>query len=657
MRRNLVPTLLALSVSAAVLAVAPKATEVGADTSTPAVTLNSPSANAGNSFGLTLAAANFTKVAGYECSLHYSSSFGVSGNYAGSLVSSSTTTFANPEAGTINFSFMNAAGVTGSGDLLTVYFSVPSSMAIGDYEIQLTIGNVYDTDLNAVSIASSYTQVHVVAGTTYYDTFSVSSSLSKSSLTQNEETIWTINSGYSYGIAAMKLTFTYDSSLLDFVSYTPRDVIKGSDVVASVNSSNPGSVVVTWASTEGKYFSSSFADLVFKSKLNANHTTSLSLTASDCCDKNLKSLKGSQTSASLSLIQSLPKLYATDVSEAISSSFKTTLMVQGSSKVAAMSVAVTYDSSLFVCTSVTGKALDTQTLMIGSTYNAGKITFSFIDTAGISADQSLIEMTFAPISIFHAIASSLTYTVTKPVDVNRQDVSLNVLPTSIALSYTTSGSSFIESWLSDLDDPRQSFTDPNACNVYFEKNETFIPSFDGTTYPASYAYTANPSSAWSRSGSQFTCLTAGYYSFQMVEGFLSISSTDVASELASANTSRSQQFAMVLKKNTDGVTICDANGFLDAKKTRLEALLAEYEAFPTALKNQVATTLCFDSLTCGDVLSILYRGDHKNADPSLGLSLTNSDSYVPVTLFSIAMLGLAFVATGIYIHIRKKTDD
>jgi hypothetical protein len=651
MRKTAIVFLFALLATATALASLSAPIPAKADTATPTVSINDANANPGNSFSITLTAASFSKVAGFECSLHYPSTFTVSSHGDGSLVSSATKTFANPSTGTVNFSFMAAAGITGNGPLLTVYFSIPSSQSVGDYTMELTIGNVYDTDLNGVSVSGVSSQIHVLAGTTYYDTFTLSGSLSKSSLAQNEETAWTLSCGYSYMIAAMKLVFTYDSSLLSLVAYTPLSAIKGSDVVASVNSATAGSVIVSWAATSGKSFWGSFATISFKSKLNAANSTTLTAVVSDCCDANLKSLKGSETTAALSMVQALPKLYATDVSEPVSSFFKTTLLVQGSSKVAAMSVTVNYNSSLFLCTAVTSKVKDDETLVIGSQYNAGKITFSFIDTSGISADQSLIEMVFAPISQFHEISANLTYSVQKLVDINRKDITLTIVPTTISLSYTPASYALEqESWISDLASQKQEFANPSNMVAYLASNDSFVPSFNGTIYPSSYSATFS-TSAFSRSGTTFTCLTAGYYSFNLSDGLLVITLVNETTLMNLADSSRASQYASVLKKNTDGVTICDENGFLASKKIRLTSLIAEYDAYPTSLKSKVDSTLCYGTVSCQEVLTVIRRGI-RNGSPSGAKNQALEESSMPY--YSIGILTiLALSGSLLFIYKRK----
>jgi len=796
----------------------------------PSLSFSESTSSPGSSFGITVYGQNFANVSAGELSLHYSTYFTPSGNYNGYFLNGATSTLASPSAGTTNFSFATSGAINGNGDLFTMWFNVASTCPVGDYTIDLAVGGFYDKALNPISIPSLNNKVHIQTSTSS-NSLSPSSSFTPTSIAQGKTTTFALSCSYSYHMASAQIAMAYDASKLKFNSFTFVGSFLSNDLLFSVNSKTAGTILVSAASTTGKDFWGVFANAVFTSLIDQDTTTVVSADITEVYDASLKAIRGGTVSSTLTLTKSLPTFSGTDISLSAPQAFDVTLSLSGTSKIAAADFIVTYDSLQLCATQVTSLAKSGQFLTINPTYNAGSIKFSFIDTSGISSDQNLIKISFAPQSLFRSIDTTLTYSATDAVDVASKAVNLNYIPTSIKAPYSLTSVNYEESWIASLTPKSQSFADANNVYLYCNAGDSLTPSFNGmaftgaidcvlgtsdltytiadgavtitgysgsdtaitipsmmhgypvrkigdsafsgnsrivsvnfpntltsigtnafygcstltslifpssiTSYgdgaffganqlhdvkflsssvPASlgndlfgyawdssyfrilvpvaslsaykaianslwqtyavpkiYGYNSDgsiasvhrpialaestPSEPFTQGGSLLTCQMAGTYHFVLENGTLTIEEVYDGTGFNEAYNTRASQYAALLKVNTDGVTICDASGFLSEKKIVLEALLKEYEAFPTALKNQVAATPCFDSLTCGDVLSILYRGDHKNADPSLGLSLTNSDSFVPVTLFSIAMLGLAFVATGIYIHIRKKTDD
>ena len=119
------------------------------------VTASAATVTAGNTATVTVKAENFTDVATLEVYIYYDPTvLTLSSTSNGSLLSDAQASVNTAEAGTVKLVAMALNGISGSGNLLSLYFKTTADCAPSTYPITVAIGNAFSVGFAPVTISA-----------------------------------------------------------------------------------------------------------------------------------------------------------------------------------------------------------------------------------------------------------------------------------------------------------------------------------------------------------------------------------------------------------------------------------------------------------------------------------------------------------------------
>lgn len=620
--------------------------------SLPSISVNSPSVQAGSSGAFTIDGNDFLNVGALELSVFYPSNYvSVYSHYLGALTPSGTNNINYSTQGVTKFSFVSSTqnGVNGSGQLFTIYFSLANDTPIEDICVDIAIGEVYDVSLNPININSIHAYIDVVPAPTYISRIDISATKDKTSYLEAEEALITLNTSYTYGLSALKLTITFDYSSFSFESFLFTPNWNTSNDLYSINANSPGTIVITYASLSGKYLSGTLANLKLRALIDENTISNVGMTLSDCYDANLAPLNGSAYELEIKTISSLPRMYFEDIALDNPDEFSMTLNLDGRSLLAAVDVIISYDKSKIVATEVTPAGLPGQFIMINPTFNNGQVRFSFIDMDGIDSNQSLISIKFIPTDYFTFIDTNLSLSTVSPVDKNSNPVLLSLVNPSILIEFTLTSIEIQASWLEGL--PSDKFTiHSETPSLYVNTNNSFSIYINEQLFDGEISFNL---ADFSNASGRLAALKNGVYLISFSNSVATITSTTNEADIEKAYNDRAFQYTNLLRLHTDGVTICNTSGILDNKLDTINYLVTEYQNFPSDLRNIIDTMPSSDNgSSVFETMQVLARALEKaNINPSGLLKYSESKTYLSFFIVS-SLIGCTLL---VFFTTRKET--
>ncbi len=338
-------------------------------------------------------------------------------------------------AGVISFKGMHVAGVSGTSvRLMRVSLRAASDAEPGAYSIGLTVGTAKDTALADVVFAKQAGSVTVTKAQPAQATFY--SALLADSVEVGDRVTYQLKASNPAGMAAGQFSFTYDSDRLEFLEAKLLSGLQTEDYEYSVNSNNPGLVMVAWISS-APAASGPLLELSFQA-VEAG-SAAIVCTPSSLADTAGSGITAAAVSRTVTITQkedsSLPA-FRLELQEKAQTNepFTLTAVVDGSSALAAADFTVSYDTNVLVCQSVTkaGTGEDAVTVEVNPNFSGGAVKFSMICSAGITRDTELVQMTFQAKNN-SAATTELKTAVSDATDAALKTVALEALPAQLSI--------------------------------------------------------------------------------------------------------------------------------------------------------------------------------------------------------------------------------
>ncbi len=370
----------------------------------PTVTASDVETTVGSGVYVYIYGNDFTDIAGLELLIGYDPDvFSLGGCYSSGLLQNTSSEFNTETDGQITLNMISADGVTGSGTLLYFILYVKDDAKIGSYTVDIAVGECYGKDLTAVAIASTSCKVNVKKASVAQKAVSFWSSVSTgNALKQGDDFTITYATSNSYSFASCNFEISYDRSLLQ-VNYAKfgNELINLNGAVYDVNTNIAGYIKATFIALSGvSDYLSDVMTVSFKVLQDTTENTTVDFSASEIYDSELIAYGGNSIRTSVQIEKTVPtvtnpKIYIKDLITS-SRTFDLEIIAEGNSAVAVGDFLVSYDASIYTCTSVT-KILDGAMLIGNPSYKDGVAKFSFICENGITEDTVLAKLTFTVI--------------------------------------------------------------------------------------------------------------------------------------------------------------------------------------------------------------------------------------------------------------------
>lgn len=254
----------------------------------PALSAESKTVNAGEQFTVAVSLANATTVYGGNFTLQYDSSLLTADSYEFSSIVSGHTKNCNlnyQSAGNmIRVTFSGASAVTASGALITFTFTAKENVS-GSAALQFNAYKMYDENGSAITSTATGSTITIVAEPVVSPTLSVSSK----TVTEGSTVSVPIVISDSEAVYGGNFTLQYDSNLLSADSYSFGSIVSGHTKNCNLDYQSAGNLIrVTFSGAEAISADGTLITLTFTAKTAG--TASLQFNAYKMYDENGSSI-------------------------------------------------------------------------------------------------------------------------------------------------------------------------------------------------------------------------------------------------------------------------------------------------------------------------------------------------------------------------------
>ena len=357
-----------------------------------------------------LRANDFVDVAVIDIELYYDSSV-MSVHYVsnGTLFNGASVSTNTSVDGTVKISAMSVKGFNSttsnySNRMMTVCFKIKADCPIGNYPIAVTVGHAYDNNFTPVDISGVNGVVTVTKAAA--QNFPIYGTISNSQVQTGDTLSINVYHSSSYKFASADFHIEYDRELLKFNSIELDSKLLAEGAVHSINSANPGIVVISFASTNAVSASNLFK-VHFDVIADIDAKTNISFIASDVYTDDLiayapYTLNSEITITKKEILPDNPDLFITTIPYVVGEESTATVNLEANAPVAAGDFSIKYDNNVFSVTHVTAsnEVLSNGALVvINDNFSNGEIKFSYVNEKGFfDKAMPIIEISLTPIS-------------------------------------------------------------------------------------------------------------------------------------------------------------------------------------------------------------------------------------------------------------------
>lgn len=424
-----------------------------------------------------LRADNFVDVAVVDIELYYDSSV-MSVHYVsnGTLFNGASVSTNTSTSGMVKISAMSVKGFNSttsiySNRMMTICFKITADCPVGNYPIAVTVGHAYDSTFTPVDISGANGIVTVTKAAA--KNFPIYGTISNSQVQTGDTLNINVYHSSSYKFASADFHIEYDRELLKFNSIELDSKLLAEGAVHSINSANPGLIVVSFASTNAVSASNLFK-VHFDVIADVDAKTNISFIASDVYTDDLiayapYTLNSEITITKKEISPDNPDLFITTSPYVVGEESTAIVNLEANAPVAAGDFCIKYDKNIFSVTNVTAsnEALSSGALVvINDNFRNGEIKFSYVNEKGFfDKEMPIIKFSLKP------IASPDKHFMITPdgfgvCDINFNDIKLDFIagtncifdakiikPTCTEKGYTSYLCSCGEKYMSDYIDP------------------------------------------------------------------------------------------------------------------------------------------------------------------------------------------------------------
>lgn len=402
----------------------------------PAVYASSTTTRQGDYAYVNIEAENFIAVGSLEVFVYYdTTALTFNSSYENGL-NSGNICEVNDSGGVINLSTLSLDGMEGSGSLWRLTFRVADDAVVGDYNINVAVGEVYSTALEPVSVSARGGKITVTERPAAINNIYVYSStgVAVHEGEQTEVKFYTYN---AYGLAAADFEIEYDPARLELNEVAlGNSLLQAEGAIWSANTDTAGYIKISYINLKG--ISGAADPLVtcsFTVIGNAEQSVPVSLKLGGMYDADQNAIKSDGATANISTLYTPPVITYPSVHiggyTGTDGQFEVQVVAEGATGLAAGDFVVSYDSAVLECVSVE-KSVAENIVVVNPNFAEGEVRFSFISEDGISADMAMVTITFAP--LISSGETQLNVSGNNLVDAEFNAVTVEYVPSTIVIT-------------------------------------------------------------------------------------------------------------------------------------------------------------------------------------------------------------------------------
>lgn len=413
---------------------------------TPVIMANNSDTYAGNYLTIGVYAEYFENIAGLSFAIHYDESIlSVESAETGSFTSGTISDISYSTAGVVNVSMLSVDGITGSGELAFLTFYVSDTAQAGDYKLNLTVSEAYNTGMEDVVISKQSGTIKVMPSVEGTETIFFYSITDKYEYYTEETLTYQVCSEYVGGLAGGDFIVEYDSEYLKVSNVELGESLKTQDAVYAINSNTPGYIKISYANIDAVNagYGTEFFKVTFEVKTKSVVGTSIRFRTEGLTDVSLKKLQAYEHSNEVRILEKeLENEYPDFLLEwngvvADDRTIVVDVAIPENCPVAAGDFRITYSNNQLLCQSVeTDSNLSSAggILVTKEEIDNGVIAFSYVNTNPSNEKTTLLHMKFDVVGDFIGYAELLSYG-TGVVDVQYNPLTLDYPMTILPITY------------------------------------------------------------------------------------------------------------------------------------------------------------------------------------------------------------------------------
>ena len=326
---------------------------------------------------------------------------------------------------------INGINAENSSSILSLQFHIKSDVVSGQYPINLSYDEAYDTNFNNIQVNKSEGKITVKeSNPSQLNTVNFYCNMSSDGeITKDTNVIYKLYIQNPYKLAGGNFFFTYDPDVLQFVELSVNEAYKSNNAIASLNTNTRGLIKYSYADiqsiTDDTDSNFNFINVAFRVKTDAISSTSVGFYCESLLDENLNILLGSTCSCEMTISKKKAEMFFSwDGESADDRTFDVQLLLSADSNLGAGDFEISYDTDELECKAVginNSCTSDGAIVITREAISNGKIYFSYVNVDGSSSEETILDITFQPI---HGVLGSTIISLTGK---NVVDSSLNNL--------------------------------------------------------------------------------------------------------------------------------------------------------------------------------------------------------------------------------------
>ena len=368
------------------------------------VTANAVTVAAGHTTAVTLEAENFQNIAALDVYVYYDASvFTVSDTSDGWLLSGAQSSVNTTEGGVIKLSVMSLEGLSGSGSLLTLYFSTKATCAPGTYPVTVAIGRAYDANLSAAHIdgVNGWITVDEPVET---EPFYLQTCINQDPLRKGDTLVYQVWSNWSPFVSG-EFVVKYNHEIYAYGTTTLEPSLTGEGAFYSINALTPGQIRIAYANDDPVSIGHLFTvELTVIADIDAQ--TTVSALATNMYRPDLSAYLPFDTQCQLTLEKLPPVMDCPDAflqmdRLVVGAQSVSQFCLEAGAGVAAADFTITYDPTTLRCASVEmADGLEDKggMLVVNESFTGGTICFSYVNLDAYDVtDLPLVKIIWEPL--------------------------------------------------------------------------------------------------------------------------------------------------------------------------------------------------------------------------------------------------------------------
>lgn len=302
--------------------------------------------------------------------------------------------------GYVSFIFITEQNITSNGNILSIYFSAASQTPVDQYPVYVAVNGFINDQYQSIPVQTDHGSITVSEAQTTIQHVSYYDSLSSTNIKIGQQTKWTIRSYSMYALAASNYEIYYPKDKLSLVSVQLGAELINQNVIMEYNAQTQGYINIAILKIDGMSYASPLFEITFEAILDGDVTDTIRFIPKNSVNADFVALAGNEINRNFSITKTPievtnPIIELSDYTGGTSETIYVDVLIDATSDLAAGDFIITYDPNFVI---YQGYEILYQQgyLIINDQRSPSEISFSFIESEGISSDVRLLRLSFLP---------------------------------------------------------------------------------------------------------------------------------------------------------------------------------------------------------------------------------------------------------------------